>query len=197
MSEWFPDIACSENRCDKRAAAHVVILNQRQIIANHYFCDAHGEAYVSDNLRELLLGGKTPRAAVRGAVCCDICALLSRRAVIGEPNYVHLREVEGSRWFGFYTGFIEAAVIWSSFAVPSPSRPLMHDVMAGIVHALGGAIQYVLIEDFVTDGQFYVAKLVIGGADGSVAVDARPSDAISLAIRTGIDIFVAEKLLAD
>jgi bifunctional DNase/RNase len=116
--------------------------------------------------------------------------------VIGEPNCVHLREVGGRRWLSFYTGFIEAALMWSSLAVPSPTRPLTHDVMAGIVRVFRGLIQYVLIEDFVSEGQFYRAKLVIAGADASAAVDARPSDAISLAVRTGSDIFVSERLLA-
>jgi hypothetical protein len=175
---------------------HVAVVNQRRLLVDRYFCDAHGKDCVNRSLDARPFGNR-PVQRVPGGVCCDVCLLLSRPDVIGEPNYVHLNEVGGHRWFSFYCGYIEAAVMLSSLKVSSPTRPFMHDVMAGIARALGGTIRHVLIEDFVADGQFYNAKLVIAGAGGSVTVDARPSDAISLAIRTGNEIFVSERLLAD
>ena len=95
---------------------------------------------------------------------------------------MHLREVAGTRWLGLYCGFIEAAVMLSSLAVPSPIRPFLHDVAANIVSSTGGTIQYVFIHDLIVDGPFYVAEIAIEVEGKSVSVDARPSDAISLAI---------------
>lgn len=195
MSNWLPNTNCSESGCTEAATVHVAVVDQRKLLVDRYFCDAHGKECMNQSLESLPISN-TPAREVPGAVRADICLLLSRPTVVGEPNYVHLREVGGRRWLSFYTGFIEAAVMLSSLAVPSPTRPFMHDVMAGVVRALGGAIRYVLIDDFVTEGQFYLAKLVIAGSGGPVTVEARPSDAISLAIRSGVDLYVSESLLA-
>jgi hypothetical protein len=177
------------------ATSHVAVFGDRELVVDRHFCDAHGKECVDSSLNYMPVG-RSPLHEVAGAVCCDIRLLLSRPDCAGERQYVHLREKGGRRWLGFYCGFIEGSVILSSAQTPSPLRPFMHDVMLNIVRALGGTVKHVLIDDHVVDAQHYSAKLVIAAVAGSVAVDARPSDAIALAIRAGTEIFISERLLA-
>jgi bifunctional DNase/RNase len=177
------------------ATVHVAIVDQRRLLVDSYYCDAHGEKCVTRN-RDSFSVGNLPVLLLPGAVCCDVRLILSRPVIIGESQYVHLREVAGTRWLGLYCGFIEAAVMLSSLAVPSPIRPFLHDVAANIVSSTGGTIQYVFIHDLIVDGPFYVAEIAIEVEGKSVSVDARPSDAISLAIRSCKPIFVSERLLS-
>jgi len=196
MSNWIPDMKCSEPGCAQPATAHVAVVSQRKLLEERYFCDPHGKECVVRSLRTLPLGNSVSHS-VPGAVCCDVCLILTRPYAIGEQQYVHLNEVAGPRWLSLYCGPIEAAVMLSSLKTPSPPRPFMHDVMANITRALGGTIKHVIIHDFVPDGGFYVAQLAITGPSGLLSVDARPSDVISLAIRSGAPIFVSEQLVRD
>lgn len=72
-------------------------------------------------------------------------------------------------------------------------RPMTHDLMAGVVTALDGALHHVFVHDLTEDGTF-LAEAVLDGPKGAVRVDARPSDAIALAVRTGAPVFVSEDL---
>lgn len=195
MSNWVPNTQCSKDGCRESATVHVAVVNMRQLVIDRFCCDRHGEECVHRS-GDTTWVGMEPLQSVDGAVCCDVRLILSRPVVVGDEQYVHLREVNGNRWLGFYCGFIEAAVMLSSIAVPSPTRPFMHDVLCGTVSAVGGSIQYVHIHDHVATGSYYLAKLAISAGGESVFVDARPSDAVSLAIRSGKPIFVAAQLLS-
>lgn len=71
-----------------------------------------------------------------------------------------------------------------------PERPLTHDLLRDVLTALGRRLERVDIVD-LRDGIFF-AELVF---DNGVAVSARPSDAIALALRTGSPLFAAEHVL--
>lgn len=62
---------------------------------------------------------------------------------------------------------------------------------------LKGVLQCALIDRYVSQQYVYYAKLVISRDGGSVFIDAKPSDAIILAIVRGVPIFVAEEVLSD
>ena len=73
------------------------------------------------------------------------------------------------------------------------SRPLTHDLLGSIVGALGGKVTQVVISE-LADETFY-AKLVIDADGRHVEVDSRPSDAIALAIRAKVPIYVEDAVL--
>ncbi len=196
MSGWASQANCSEHGCDSVATVHVAVVEQRRLLADSYYCDAHGQECVTRH-RDSFSAGHVPVIQLADAACCDVRLILSRPTFVGDNQYVHLSEVGGNRWLGLYCGFIEAALMLSSLAVPSPNRPFVHDVAANIAGATGGSIQYVFIHDLVGEGPFYVAQIVIEVEGKSVSVDARPSDAISLAIRCSRPIFVSERLLSE
>ncbi len=105
---------------------------------------------------------------------------------------VLLREVGGDRYLPIWIGAVEATAIAFAQQGVEPPRPLTHDLLRDIVEATGNTLSEVRITD-VRDGVFY-ASLVLGSG---VEVDARPSDSIALALRTGSRIVCADGVLQE
>jgi len=92
-----------------------------------------------------------------------------------------------------WIGPFEAQAIILEMRGASPSRPLTHDLMSSLVERLGAKLDKVVIDDMRDDT--YFAKLHLQAADGHpVVVDARPSDAIALALRLHGQVLVSEEL---
>lgn len=103
---------------------------------------------------------------------------------------VLLREVEGERYLPIWIGAAEATAIAYVQQGVVPPRPLTHDLLKNVIDASGRALTEVRITT-LEEGIFY-AELQLG--DSSV-VEARPSDAIAVALRTGSPILVDEGVL--
>ena len=121
------------------------------------------------------------------------------RIIISEINnqqVIYLREVEGSREFYIIIGIFEATSIdrrVKGIAIP---RPLTHDLALQICDALGGTMQDIVISRI--EEQTYFAQLRIRQGEKLIEIDARPSDAIAIAMIPcpPLPIFVAEEVLA-
>ena len=99
------------------------------------------------------------------------------------------------RQLPIWIGPFEAQAIALEIQGVPPPRPLTHDLMKQLVERLGGKLTHVLISDLRDNT--YFATLHLDGPDGKdVTVDARPSDAIALALRLHGPILVAEELFA-
>lgn len=106
---------------------------------------------------------------------------------------VVLREVEGERTLPIWIGAPEANAIAMELQGVRPQRPLTHDLLRDVVAGLGGELRRVQIGDLRDDT--YFAELLIYRGGEVVQVDARPSDAIALALRCNAPIFTTEDLL--
>ncbi len=104
-----------------------------------------------------------------------------------------LKEMNGNRRLPIIIGAFEAQSIALEMEGIKPPRPLTHDLMKNIIDTFGVSLQDVFINE-LRDGTFY-AKITIEGVSDSQEVDSRPSDAIALAVRYGVPIFVAEEVL--
>lgn len=103
---------------------------------------------------------------------------------------VLLRESEGARYLPIWIGAVEAsAIAFAQQGEPTP-RPLTHALMQQVVEALGDELVEVRIVD-VDDGVFFALLAFASGT----TVDARPSDAIALALRCGARIVCTEDVL--
>ncbi|HAY14996.1 MAG TPA: bifunctional nuclease family protein [Fimbriimonadaceae bacterium] len=100
---------------------------------------------------------------------------------------------DGVRKLPILIGPFEAAAISFALNDEQPDRPLTHDLLRNMVERLGGEVTQVLIDD-MWSGTFY-AKVFVRHQREDVMFDARPSDAIALAVRTGAPVFVAEGIL--
>lgn len=115
---------------------------------------------------------------------------------VNMTNYkrvVMLKEKTAPRYLPIWIGHFEADAIAIPMQNVPVSRPLTHDLLGSIVGALGGKVTQVVISE-LADETFY-AKLVIDADGRHVEVDARPSDAIALAIRAKVPIYVDESVL--
>jgi len=110
-----------------------------------------------------------------------------------KSHVVILKEKEGERVLPIWIGPAEAQAIARELAGQRFPRPLTHDLLATIVEGLKARVTRVVISD-LRENTFF-AHLVIEKDGEVVAIDARPSDSIAVALRCGADVFVNEKLL--
>lgn len=102
-----------------------------------------------------------------------------------------LKEVNGLRRLPIIIGAFEAQSIALEMEGIKPPRPLTHDLLKNVMDSLGASLNYVFINE-LRDGTFY-AKLSLDSQE----VDSRPSDAIALAVRYGVPIYVADKVMEE
>lgn len=107
---------------------------------------------------------------------------------------VLLQEPGGAkRTLPIYIGPQEATAIALALqGLPTP-RPMTHDLMKDLIHALGATLERVVITELI--GTTYHAKLRLARGGEEFTVDCRPSDAIALAARTGTSLHVADEVL--
>lgn len=105
---------------------------------------------------------------------------------------VLLREISGDRYLPIWIGAVEATAIAFAQQGVVPPRPLTHDLMKDVLEATGAVLDEVRITE-MKDGIFFAELAFASG----VAVSARPSDSIALALRTGTRIVCAEAVLAE
>jgi hypothetical protein len=114
---------------------------------------------------------------------------LSTTPASGGAYALILKEVNGNRRLPIIIGATEAQSIALEMEGIKPPRPLTHDLMKNIISAFGAELSDIVIDE-LRDGTFY-AKLNID----SQLIDSRPSDAIALAVRYGVQIFVASSVM--
>ncbi|MBC6423747.1 MAG: bifunctional nuclease family protein [Hormoscilla sp. SP5CHS1] len=108
---------------------------------------------------------------------------------------VLLKDTTDRRALPIYIGQDQAKAIINALERQSPPRPLTHDLMVNIMSAWDMALDRVIVHS-LQDNTFY-AVLTVRQGDEKKDIDARPSDAIALAIRTGTPIWVMEEVIAD
>ena len=106
---------------------------------------------------------------------------------------VMLREAEGDRTLPIWIGPSEASAIAVRLAEKTFPRPLTHDLLAAVISGFGGHLTEVVIDH--DGGNMYVAELVVHKDDKVLKFDARPSDAIAVALRLNAHIMVYERVL--
>ena len=120
------------------------------------------------------------------------------RIIISEINnqqVIYLREVDGVREFYIVIGIFEATSIDRRVKGFVMQRPLTHDLAWQICHALGGEMQDITITRI--EEQTYFAQIRIRRGKKLIEIDARPSDAIAIAMISDppLPIFVEEDVL--
>ena len=111
-----------------------------------------------------------------------------------DRQYIYLSEREGERGFPIVIGSGEASEIKRVVESIQPERPLTHQLLHSSIVALGATLRQVDI--VALQHNTFFAQIVLEHADGQTSeVDARPSDAIALALRASCRIRVAEEVL--
>lgn len=104
-----------------------------------------------------------------------------------------LKHEESGRILPIWIGPYEAYAIMMAVEGVEPTRPLTHDLIKSLLDAVGAVVERVVVND-LADNTFY-ARIILETPDATVEVDARPSDAIAVALRVGAPIYVARAIL--
>ncbi len=124
-------------------------------------------------------------------VQCELVKIMITETA--DPQVIVLKEVGGERAFPILIGISEAIAIDRKIKGYEPARPLTHDLLASVLTSLGGTLERIEVSS-LHENTFF-AKLIVAQNGSSVEVDARPSDAIALAVRLDAPIFVAEEVI--
>jgi uncharacterized protein len=140
-----------------------------------------------------LSGAKSNDDVHEGAqpsTCAENAVQTAQNAAGGDPT----APKRGARRLPIRIGSVEAAAISAGVHPAKKHRPQTHDLLKSTIEALGAQLMSVRITD--VSGTTFFAQLVLRAADGSeVCVDARPSDAIALAVRCGVNVLATEEVI--
>ncbi len=106
---------------------------------------------------------------------------------------VILKEEDQSRWLPIVVGSTEAQAIALQLENISPPRPLTHDLIKNLLESLDVRVSRIIVNDLRENT--YYALIGLQEDDEIMDIDARPSDAIALALRMDAEIFVDEKVM--
>jgi uncharacterized protein len=105
-----------------------------------------------------------------------------------DEQLVFLKEIDGERQVRLVLRIFEALLIDRILKGTENLRPLTHDLLLGVIFALNGTLKRVIIDE--VNDQVYHAKIVIEKDGEEISMDARPSDGITLALKTEAPLFV-------
>ncbi|HZL71836.1 MAG TPA: bifunctional nuclease family protein [Planctomycetota bacterium] len=104
-----------------------------------------------------------------------------------------LRDQEGQRILPIWVGVFEANAIALQIENVQTPRPMTHDLLKNIIDDLSAQVERIVVTE-LKENTFY-ARIHLRKNGHSIEVDARPSDAIALALRTRSPIFVEEAVI--
>ncbi len=106
---------------------------------------------------------------------------------------VVLKDVASDAVMPIWVGIFEANAIAIEIEKASAPRPMTHDLAKNLIHYMNGILERVVITELMDDT--FLAVLWIRQGDEPLVIDARPSDAIALALRADCPIYVAEQVM--
>lgn len=116
-----------------------------------------------------------------------------RVSLVTQARVVILKEVEGERHLPIWIGPFEAEAIAMELQSIQSSRPLPYDLLRSIIGELGAEVSRIVITEISND--VFYARIVLSAHGSSVEIDSRPSDAIALAVRVKVPIFVDDSVM--
>ncbi len=116
-----------------------------------------------------------------------------RVSLMNYQRVVILKEKAADRYLPIWIGPAEADAIAVKLQGANVPRPLTHDLLRSVVDALGASVNSIIVCDLKND-TFY-AKIVLNVDGKQMEVDSRPSDALALAVRVEVPIYVDDSVL--
>jgi bifunctional DNase/RNase len=113
--------------------------------------------------------------------------------MLSSQHVVILRDTVRERYLPIWIGPWEANAIAMKLQGVTPERPMTHDLFWRTLDELGAVVKQIIVSDLAEDT--FRARLLLELDGRTVDVDARPSDAIALAVRAGVPIFATDAVL--
>ena len=115
---------------------------------------------------------------------------------MSQMNYqrvVVLKELETNLFLLIWIGPTEAEAIAVKMQGMTVPRPLTHDLLVDLVKSVGGSFDHILVNDL--QNETFYAKVVIRVGEQTHEIDSRPSDAMAVAVRAEVPIYVADEVM--
>lgn len=125
-------------------------------------------------------------------------AVLEDVAVAGSGEFfVLLLKTQAGEYVPITIGHLEVMSILAGRNGEKVSRPLSHDLLLSALELLGASLNRVEVTELITtpEGGTFYGKVVLDNRGIELELDARPSDALALAVRTGAPIWLAESVV--
>lgn len=106
---------------------------------------------------------------------------------------VILKDVISDRMLPIWVGPYEANAIALEIEKSAPQRPMTHDLLRNLIAQIGATVDRIVVTDLIENTFFAVIEMTLDGK--RLVLDARPSDAIALALRVDCPIFVNEEVI--
>lgn len=116
-----------------------------------------------------------------------------RVSLMSQHRIVILKDMESDRYLPIWIGPCEADAITVELQEVEVSRPLTHDLLKSIITEMGAEVVHILINDLRND--VFYARIVVDLNGRRLEIDSRPSDAIALAVRVRVPIYVEETVM--
>ena len=110
-----------------------------------------------------------------------------------QQRAVVLRVKDSNLFLPIFVGHFEVEAIRLKLMDIEVQRPMTHDLLDSIIYNLGATVDKIIVSELKED-TFY-AKIIVNYDSRTFEIDARPSDAIALAVRSGASIFAEESVL--
>lgn len=117
-----------------------------------------------------------------------------RVSLFSQHRVVVLRDVTSLRYVPIWIGPFEAEAIAFELQGKRAPRPMTHDLLHNVITSLGAVISHVVVTELRND-TFY-ARIFLESDGQRLEVDARPSDAIAVAVRAGAAVYVSDDVMA-
>ena len=112
---------------------------------------------------------------------------------MSQHRLVVLRDVDEELYLPIWIGQFESEAITLELQGMARERPLTHDLLKSTIQEMGGAVRHIYINNLSKD--VFFAVINIDAAGETIEIDARPSDAIALAVRLGAPIYVDKRVM--
>jgi bifunctional DNase/RNase len=115
-------------------------------------------------------------------------------SLMTDHRVILLKEIDSERVLPIWIGMHEAEAIAIRMRGVNVARPMTHDLLGDVIDGLGGRVSHITVNE-LRDDTFY-ARITVQVDGQEVEIDSRPSDAIALAVRVEVPIFVEDSVMS-
>ena len=116
-----------------------------------------------------------------------------RVSLMSQSRIVILKDVDSERYLPIWIGSCEADAITVTLQDVEVSRPLTHDLLKNVIAEMGGEVDHIVISDLRND--VFYARIVMDAGGKQMEIDSRPSDALALAVRLHVPVYIEETVM--
>ncbi len=116
-----------------------------------------------------------------------------RVSLMSQHRVVILKDVDSDRYLPIWIGPFEADAITIILQEQEVPRPLTHDLLKNVISQLGGSVEQIVISEL--KNEVFYARIIVEANGRTLEIDSRPSDAIALAVRVRVPIYIEEAVM--